>query len=126
MTATEDTPPLQADLSDVLRLVAELATTPAMGRRGRQILFALSNAGHDIEKFDGLVIEGETYTASWRKEYAPCGCRDGVHRFTRDSYFGRSYWTETRVDAEQIVRRWGTGGHLVTHLVATTGIEVVR
>lgn len=123
MTGPEEKPELQADLSDVLRLVAELATIPTMGRRSRQILFALANAGHDVERFDGLVIEGEVYPARWRKSYAACGCRDDAHTWTRDNdWFGRGNWMDNRADAQARVDR--IQGHLVTQITAYTPLEV--
>lgn len=135
MTATEDTPPLQADLPDILRLVAELATVQPMGRRGRQILMALHVAGLDVEKMDGLVIEGEVYNARWRQEYAVCHCGDDKHEFRRDAPPGRGHWHGTKHDAQSLlneaIARWEAWTpnrpkpHLATHLVASTGTERV-
>jgi hypothetical protein len=130
-----ETPELQADLSDVLRLVAELATVPAMGRRGRQISLLLHNAGLDVGKFDGLVVEGEVYAARWHAEFAMCRCEDGKHQFGTGG-IGRSYWHSNRRDADIQLRSargvWAEWEqhrpepHLVTHLVASTSTEVVR
>jgi hypothetical protein len=137
MTATEETPPLQADLADVLRLVAELATVTTMGRRGRQISLLLHNAGLDVGKFDGLVVEGEVYAARWHAEWAVCHCGDDRHEWRRDAPPGRSNWHFRRTDAETGLKRakqqwsaWESKSkpepHLVTHLVASTGTETVR
>lgn len=137
MTATEETPPLQADLADVLRLVAELATVTTMGRRGRQISLLLHNAGLDVAKFDGLVVEGEVYTAKWHAEWAVCHCGDGKHEYRRDAPRSRGHWHFRRADADADLKRakqqwsaWETKSkpepHLVHHLVASTGTELVR
>jgi hypothetical protein len=136
MSATDETPELQADLSDVLRLVAELATVPAMGRRGRQILLQLHAAGADIERMNGLVVEGEVYDARSHAEYAVCMCGDRRHEWRRDAPHGRSHWHFHRRDADAQLKRakeqharWERKRpepHLVTHLVATTSTEVVR
>ena len=137
MTATEETPPLQADLPDILRLVAELATVQPMGRRGRQILMALHVAGLDVEKMDGLVVEGEVYAARWHAEYAVCHCGDGKHEYRRDAPRSRGHWHFRRTDADNDLKRakqqwsaWESKSkpepHLVTHLVASTGTELVR
>ena len=124
MTDADETPELQADLSDVLRLITELATVATMGRRGRQILFALANAAHDVERFEGLVVEGEVYGVRWHQEWAPCGCRNGDHTFSRDGWFGRSYWTTDKTWAAAKANR--LKGHLVTRLLASTTTEVVQ
>lgn len=135
MTAVEETPELHADLPDLLRLITELATVPTMGRRGRQILFALANAAHDVEQMTGLVIEGDVYTAAWTTEWAACKCGDNRHEWRRDAPEGRGLWHLARRDAEAEVKEaqrhhmsWYPGRptpHLVKHLVATTTTEKV-
>lgn len=124
MTATEETPELHPDLSDVLRILNELATVATMGRRGRQILFELAHAGDHIEKLEGLVIRGEAHGVRWHQEWAPCGCRDGLHRFSRDGWFGRSYWSSDKTWVLQKTAR--LKGHPVTRLLASTTTEVVQ
>jgi hypothetical protein len=136
MTATDPTPDLQADLPDVLRMVAELGTVRPMGLVGRRILLALANAALDVEKFEGLVIDGEVYAMRWRKEWACCKCGDGKHEWRRDAPQARSHWNFTRTDAESEVRQasqqrmsWNPGSpepHLVSHIVATTSTEEVK
>lgn len=124
MTDTEETPELQADLSDVLRMVAELATIPAMGRTGRKTLLRLADAAEDVDRFEGLVIEGEVYNVTWHQEWAACGCKDGLHSFSRDGWFGRHYWTMDKAWALQ--KSVKVKGHLVTRFLASTTTEVVR
>jgi hypothetical protein len=134
MTA-EPTPDLHADLPDVLRLVANLATVPRLGREFRSTALALADAGADVERMDGLVIEGEAYDVQWRHEWALCHCGDGKHEFRKDWPRGRGQWRRTRREADAEVTRarqqrvsWETNKpepHLVTQLVATTGTEVV-
>lgn len=136
MTATEETPELQPDLSDVLRLVAELSTVSTMGRRGRQILFELAHAGDHVEKFEGLVIEGEAYGMRWHAEFAVCKCGDGKHEYRRDAPHARGHWHFRRFDADTELKRakqqwaaWESKSkpepHLVKQLVASTGAERV-
>lgn len=135
MTATEETTPLQPDLPDVLRILGELAHIPTMGRRGRQILFELAHAGDHVEKFEGLVIEGEVYGITWRQEFAVCKCGDGKHEYRRDAPHGRGHWHEARRDVDALlavaVNRWSSWEkhrpepHMVTQVVATTSTEKV-
>lgn len=135
MTNTEETPPLQADLPDVLRMVARIATVPRLGRDFRRIALALANAGHDLDRMDGLVIDGETYSATYRKEFAVCRCGDGKHEARRDAPPGRAAWQTTRREADAslatAIDRWQWAGgrtpkpHRVFHIVATTSTEAV-
>jgi hypothetical protein len=133
MSAIDEMPDLQADLPDVLRLVAELATVPAMGRRGRQILLQLHAAGSDVGRMDGLVIEGETYAVTWRKEHAVCRCGDREHAARKDWPRGRGAWRWTLREASAELQRARQQRlhsalmpvpHLVSQLVAVTPAEV--
>lgn len=126
----------RADLPDVLRMVATLATTHRMGAEFRASSLRLADAGHDLEHMSGLVIDGEVYGVQHKQEWAVCRCGDGKHRFNRDSTYARGYWHETRRDADEMlaraVKRWAEWEpkspepHLTTRLWATTGTEVVR
>lgn len=51
--------PLNATLTDLLNLVLELRDIHPMGRRGRQILFTLAAAAHDVPGMNGIVVDGE-------------------------------------------------------------------
>jgi hypothetical protein len=125
MAAEEEAPELQADLPDILRLVETLGTARRMGRLWRKAALALADAAQDLERMNGLVVEGEVYTAHWRHSWAACGCRDGKHTWTRDNaWFGRAGWQETRADAQAQADR--VRGHLVTQLTAYTPMEVVQ
>ena len=123
MTAAADSPELHADLSDVLRMVASLDVMTRLGQEWRRRALALSDAAPDVERMDGLVIEGEVYALDRvRQEWAPCGCKDGQHEFSTDApWFKRGYWTEkaAAMKTAETLR-----GHVVTHLVATTPMEI--
>ena len=120
----EDTPELHADLPDLIRMIARMPTVPRLGSIWRELALAISDAGEDIDRMAGLVAEGEVYNVRWEQQWAPCACKDGKHRFTRDGWFGRLGWMETRADAEK--RRDRVRGHLLTRLIATTSMEVVQ
>lgn len=136
MSAIEETPELHADLPDLLRMVAKLATVKRLGRDFRRLALALADAGADVERMEGLVIEGEAYAATWRQEYAVCRCGDGKHEERRDAPPGRAAWQRTRREADAslatAVARWKWGArsnpepHLVHHLVSTTTTEKVQ
>lgn len=122
------------DLADVLGMVERLGSVRPMGRDGRRLAIALSAV--DVEALYGLVIDGECYDMRWVKEFAVCLCGDGKHEFRRDAPQGRGHWHSTRRDVDSALKdanaahaNWYPNRpvpHMVTHLVATTGTEIVR
>lgn len=120
--ADEDAQP--ATLEDLLRDVSLIGLTKRMGRDFRRLSLRIADTSEHLADMSGLVVDGEVYTASWRQEYAACGCKKGDHPFTRDNpWFARSHWQETRADAQAMATK--VHGHLVTRLVAVTPMEVV-
>lgn len=119
-----DEAPQPAGLEDVLADVSRIGLVKRMGRDFRRLALRLADNSEHLATMSGLVVEGEVYTASWRQEYAACGCKKGDHPFTRDNpWFARSHWQETRADAQAMATK--VHGHLVTRLVAVTPVEVV-
>jgi hypothetical protein len=135
MTATEETPELQASLGDTLAMVAKLGAVRRLGLEWRRLALALSNTAPDIACMDGLVIEGEVYAARWRQEYAVCHCGNNLHEYRRDWPRGRGHWHTTKREAQAMLKQaqdqrasWEPRRpepHLVSHLVATTATETV-
>jgi hypothetical protein len=121
---TEETPELEAELSDLLRMVTRMGEAPRLGKEWRELALAITNAAGDVEKMSGLVLDGEVYNVRVEQHWAPCGCRDGKHRFSRDGWFGRAGWLDDREEAEK--RKDRVRGHIVTRLVAATSLEVVQ
>lgn len=120
--ADEDAQP--ATLEDLLRDVSLIGLTRRMGRDFRRLSLRIADTSEHLANMSGLVVDGEVYTASWSQEYAPCGCKDGKHEFSTDApWFKRGYWTD-RANAQKTATK--LRGHVVTHLVANTTMEVVR
>lgn len=120
----EDVPELEVDLPDLLRMVARMAAVPRLGDEWTDLALAVTNAAEDAEMMSGLVADGEVYSVRWEQQWAPCGCKDDRHRFSRDGWFGRAGWLDDRDEAEK--RKGRVRGHLVTRLVAYTSMEMVK
>jgi hypothetical protein len=125
MIYDQEMPELEADLSDVLRLVETLGTSKRMGRDWRKAALDLSDAAADLDTMQGIVVRGAVHVMHWRLSWAACGCRDGHHTWTRDNaWFGRSHWHDNEADARAQADK--VRGHLITQITAYTPMEVVQ
>lgn len=120
--SAEESPEQGPTLEDVFAMVGNLGMLTRMGRMWRKTALALADV--DLNQVGGLVIDGDVVPARWVKEYAACACKNGLHRFTRDGWFGRSGWTDVLSEAE--ARKDKVRGHIVTQTVITTNMEVVQ
>lgn len=113
-----------ATLADLIDQIDRLRGVPPMGRIGRKVLLKLAEIADDLPTMTGLVLLGETHRITKVIDYAPCGCRDGRHTFSRDgsAWFGRGHWT-TLDEAEKRAEKNQT--HVVRRTVAYTDTKVV-